>query len=224
MKTFKPRLIIFMLGLLLLGSCVIKSLHPFYTQNVIYFEKKIIGNWIDNENANWNILTFKEVILKENKKNNPSELNDDQFRTYAMYKNGYVAYFEKDSTKSSFVAMPFKIKGQLFLDFTPVEDSESERLKNDLYRMHLIETHTLAKVDMLSDNEINIKWFSSKKLAELLEENRIKIKHEKIGFAETVLLTASSEELVKFIEKYMDSKDEDKWKTDVELNLKRVNE
>jgi hypothetical protein len=224
MKTFKPRLIIFMLGLFLLGSCVIKSLHPFYTQNVIYFEKKIIGNWIDNENANWNILTFKEVILKENKKNNPSELNDDQFRTYAMYKNGYVAYFEKDSTKSSFVAMPFKIKGQLFLDFTPVEDSESERLKNDLYRMHLIETHTLAKVDMLSDNEINIKWFSSKKLAELLEENRIKIKHEKIGFAETVLLTASSEELVKFIEKYIDSKDEDKWKTDVELNLKRVNE
>ena len=224
MKTFKPRLIIFMLGLLLLGSCVIKSLHPFYTQNVIYFEKKIIGNWIDNENANWNILTFKEVILKENKKNNPSELNDDQFRTYAMYKNGYVTYFEKDSTKSSFVAMPFKIKGQLFLDFTPVEDSESERLKNDLYRMHLIETHTLAKVDMLSDNEINIKWFSSKKLAELLEENRIKIKHEKIGFAETVLLTASSEELVKFIENYMDSKDEDKWKTDVELNLKRVNE
>jgi hypothetical protein len=27
--------------------------------------------------------------------------------------------------------------------------------------------------------------------------------------------------LVKFIEKYMDSKDEDKWKTDVEVNLKR---
>lgn len=120
--------------------------------------------------------------------------------------------------------MPFKINNQLFLDFTPIEDKESDDSKNDLYKLHLIETHTLAKFDALNDNEISIKWLSSKKLEQLLNEQRIKIEHEKVGFAETVLLTASSEELVKFIKKYMDSKDEDKWKTDVEFNLKKVNE
>ena len=88
--------------------------------------------------------------------------------------------------------------------------------------MHLFNTHTLAKLDIDSDNEINIKWLSSKKLETLLDENKIKIKHEKVGFDETVLLTASSEELVKFIEKYMASEDEDKWKTDIEANLKRT--
>tara|TARA_R110000868_G_C10960042_1_gene768435 strand:- start:5141 stop:5581 length:441 start_codon:yes stop_codon:yes gene_type:complete len=143
---------------------------------------------------------------------------------FNAYKNGYVVYFEKDSTKSSFLAMPFKINNQLFLDFTPIEDKESDDSKNDLYKLHLIETHTLAKFDALNDNEISIKWLSSKKLEQLLNEQRIKIEHEKVGFAETVLLTASSEELVKFIKKYMDSKDEDKWKTDVEFNLKKVNE
>ena len=89
--------------------------------------------------------------------------------------------------------MPFKIKNQLFLDFIPIEDRESEQAHNNLYQMHLIETHTLAKFDITSDNEISIKWLSSK-------------------------------ELVKFIEKYMDSKDEDKWKTDIQFDLKRIHE
>ena len=82
----------------------------------------------------------------------------------------------------------------------------------------------MAKFDLLNDNEIDIRWFSSDKLEELLKENRIKIKHEKVGFWDTIVLTASSEELEKFIKKYMDSKDEDKWKTDVEANLTRVND
>jgi hypothetical protein len=88
--------------------------------------------------------------------------------------------------------------------------------------MHLIGTHTLAKFDFLNENEVAISWFSSKKLEQLLDEDKIKIKHEQVGFAETTLLTASSEELRKFLKRYMDSKDNDKWKTDVEINLKRA--
>lgn len=224
MKTFKPRLFVLTLGFLVLNSCVVKSLFPFYTNSSIYFEKRFMGTWVDSENATWEILPFQEVILKENKKDKPSELDDDQLRTYNKYKNGYVVYFEKDSTKSSFLAMPFKINDQLFLDFSPIEDNEMEDLKNDLYKIHLIGAHTLAKVDFIDDNKVDINWFSSEKLEELLEQDKIKIKHEKVGLAETVLLTASSEELEKFIKKYMDSEDEEKWKTDVEFNLERFYE
>lgn len=223
MKTSKLKLVILSLLFLALNSCVVKSLFPFYTNNTISFEKRFIGTWVDTENANWEILQFQDVLLKENKKTKASELDDEQLRIYNMYKNGYVVYFEKDNTKSSFLAMPFKINNQLFLDFTPIEDDEIEGLKNDLYKMHLIGTHSLAKFDILNDNEVAISWLSSKKLEQLLDEDKIKIKHDKVGFAETTLLTASSEELQKFIKKYMDSKDNDKWKTDVEFNLKRAN-
>ena len=223
MKTIKKISVIFVLALIL-NSCVVKSLNAFYTQDLIYFEQKIIGNWQDSGNANWTILPFKEVILKENKKENASELNKDELEIYNTYKNAYVVYFEKDSTKTTFLAMPFKIDNQLFLDFTPIEDRESEGANNNLYKMHLIDTHSLAKLDMNSDNVATIKWLDENKLKVLLDENRIKIKHEKVGFSETVLLTASSEELVKFIKKYMDSEDADKWKTDREFDLKRLNE
>lgn len=223
MKTIKKISLIFVIALLL-NSCVVKSLHAFYTKDLIYFEQKLIGNWLDSGNANWTILPFKEVILKENKKESSSELNKDELKMYNNYKNGYVVYFEKDSTKTTFLAMPFKIDNQLFLDFQPIEDRESEGAKNDLYKMHLIETHSLAKLDMDSNNVASIKWLDEDRLKVLLDENRIKIKHEKVGFGETFLLTASSEELVKFIEKYMDSDDEEKWKTDREFDLKRINE
>jgi len=222
MKTSKPKLVILSLLFLALNSCVVKSLFPFYTNSTIYFEKRFIGNWVDYENAKWEIVRFQDVLLKENKKTKASELDADQFRIYNKYKNGYVVYFEKDNTKSSFLAMPFKINNQLFLDFTPIESDKIEELKNDLYKMHLIGTHSLAKFDILNDNEVAISWFSAEKLEQLLDEDKIKIKHEEVGFTETTLLTASSEELQRFIKKYIESKDNDKWKTDVESSLKRT--
>jgi hypothetical protein len=90
--------------------------------------------------------------------------------------------------------------------------------------MHLIKTHSLAKLDMDSNNSISIKWLDEDKLKFLLNNDKIKIKHEKVGFDETILLKASSEELVKFIQKYMNSEDEEKWKTDTQFDLKRISE
>lgn len=221
MKTLKSFSIFIVLALLL-SSCVVKSLHAFYTQNLLYYEQKLIGNWQDTDKAKWTVLPFTEVILKENHKEKPSDLNKEDLILYHKYQKGYVIYFEKDSTKTTFLAMPFKINEQLFLDFIPIEDNESEHTHNDLYKMHLINTHSLAKLDINSNNEVSIKWLDEDKLKGLLDEDKIKIKHEKVGFDETVLLTASSEELVKFIEKFMSSQDVDKWKTDVEVNLKRT--
>jgi hypothetical protein len=99
-----------------------------------------------------------------------------------------------------------------------------DNLSNSLFKMHLIKTHSLAKLDMVSNNSISIKWLDEDKLKFLLNNDKIKIKHEKVGFDETILLTASSEELVKFIQKYMNSEDEEKWKTDTQFDLKRISE
>ncbi|HKK12815.1 MAG TPA: hypothetical protein VJ945_08275 [Flavobacteriaceae bacterium] len=223
MKARKSFFIVLVIGLLL-TSCVVKSLHPFYTRDILYFEPQFVGQWMDTDSVHWNIQPFKEVFLKENHHENPSELDEDELKTYNNYKEGYVVYYEKDSTKTTFLAMPFKINNQLFLDFTPIEDRESQQTQNDLYQMHLINTHSLAKLDIVSNNSASIKWLDQDKLEALLKADKIKIKYEKVGFDETILLTASSDELVKFIEKYMNSEDAEKWKTDIEFNLKRTGE
>ena len=217
MKTFKS-LSYFIVFALLLSSCVVKSLHAFYTKDLLFYEQKLIGNWLDKDNSNWNIIPFQEVF-----KDLEGDLDKDQLKMYSKYNNiAYVINYEKDSTKSSFLAMPFKINNQLFLDFTPIDDNESLKGVNNLYKMHLIETHSLAKLNIDSKGDISISWLDSDKLAALLKADKIKIKYEKVGVDETVVLTASSEELVKFIEKYMTSKDGDKWETRTEAILKRI--
>jgi hypothetical protein len=217
MKTLKS-FSFFIVIALLLSSCVVKSLHAFYTQNLLFFEQKFIGNWLDKDNGNWSVLPFQEVF-----KDVEGDLDKDELKMYSKYNNiAYYINYEKDSTKSAFLAVPFKINNQLFLDFTTVDDGESLKGIHSLYKMHLIETHSLAKLDIDSKENVSIKWLDSEKLAALLKANKIKIKYEKVGLDEDIVLTASSEELVKFIEKYMASNDGDKWKTRTEAILKRI--
>ena len=126
---------------------------------------------MDSENANWTISPFAEFLLKENQKSNPTELDADDLKLYNEYKEGYVANFKKDSTETTYLAMPFKINNQLFLDFIPIEDREFNESDNNLYKMHLISIHTLAKVDIESDSSVSIKWLAQSKLEALLKEN-----------------------------------------------------
>lgn len=217
MKTLKF-FSLFIVFALLLTSCIVNSLHPFYTNDVLYYEPKFEGNWVDTENGVWNVKPFQEFFKEVEK-----DLDKESYKMYSKYVNiSYVVNYEKDSAKSQFLVVPFKINNELFLDFSPSNDDEILKCVNSLYSLHLIDSHTLAKLDMDSKENISIKWLAQDKLEALLKENKIKIKYEKIGVDEDVVLTASSEELVKFIEKYMDSEDEDKWKTDIEFSLNRI--
>ena len=147
MKTIKSFSLFIVLALLL-SSCVVKSLRAFYTKDILYFESKLIGNWMDSENANWTISPFGEFLLKESQKSKPSELDADDFKLYNQYKEGYMVKYNKDSIETYYLAMPFKINNQLFLDFIPIEDRELNDSDNNLYKMHLVSIHTLAKVNI----------------------------------------------------------------------------
>lgn len=216
----KTKIITLLALVLLLNSCIVKSLHPFYTKNTISFEQRFIGNWEDNKKGKWEILSFKDELLKDSKVTKASELSKEDLAAYNQYKDGYIVNYTEKDKKSIFLAIPFIINNQLFIDFTPL-DFDIEQL-NDLASLHLLPTHSLVKFDIINDDMISIKWFDQSKISELLESNKIKIKYEKVGIDDTYLLTASSEELEKFIAKYMSSKDENKWKTDIKFNLQRV--
>lgn len=138
-----------------------------------------------------------------------------------IYAQGYwVEIPDKKGKMMQFVAIPFKIKGQLFLDFTPF-DVGIENISN-FAEMHYVGVHTLAKVDKVGE-ALHISWLSESRIEELFEQKKIRISHEKVGVDKSsYLLTASSEELQKFIAKYMSSEAAEKWETNVKFVLKRV--
>ena len=73
MKNIKP-FIIFTVIALMLSSCIVKSLYPFYTKDTISFEKKFLGIWKDKDPDNqWIIASIKDYWQEERKHNNLSE-------------------------------------------------------------------------------------------------------------------------------------------------------
>lgn len=214
----KKRHIILLVSLVVFNSCIVKSLNPFYTEETIKFSKDFLGEWKDNNKDIWKITSLKDEYAKLIKSGEKITLEDEKF--FKKYKNSYsVEYSDKDK-KSLFIATPFKLKDQLFLDFIPFNDQGSEM--NGLLQIHNIYPHSLVKLDILNNNEISIKWFDEKRLKEIFKEKRIKIKHEKIGvMKEDILLTASSEELQQFLKKYMASESAKKWETETKFTLKK---
>ncbi len=214
----KTKRIILILGLFLLNSCIVKSLFPFYTKSSISFEQRFIGIWNDDKLNRCEVFSFGEKYLEGLKVNSASELSKQEYDEYIKYKEGYFVEISEAEKKATFVAIPFKIKNEIFLDFQ-LFDIDLSAI-NSLGATHLVGMHSLVKMEFSEDfGMVNLKWFGEKKLKQLLDQDKIKIKHEKTGVNDSgFILTASSEELQKFIKKYMDSNDKDKWATEIEYN------
>lgn len=116
--------------------------------------------------------------------------------------NSYkIVFKEKQGIETKFHAHLFSLGGNQFIDFYVIDESE-----NDMYEIHMIPAHTLAKIKV--GRSLEIKWFNEEWLKKLFEENRIKISHEKLKLygddEESYILTASTDELQKFLLKYGD--------------------
>lgn len=231
MKTSKFTMLIVLA--VLLNSCIIKSLQPFYTKKSISYTEKIIGNWQESETATWEIQSFKEEFKKDSNTNkkNKSKFSEGVSKVFnaiitkgndsinEIYNNSYIAKYTKREKEAYFIAMPFKIDNQYFLDFIPfMYDSKDT---SQLTKEHLIVTHSVAKLD-IKNNTINLSWLDEDKIKDLFKANKLRLKHENIGIEDDLILTATSEELYAFLKKYITSNIEDKWNTSDRVTLTKT--
>ena len=187
----KTRIILLSLLLIFfLQGCLVKSLHPFFTEQDILFKKELLGNWTDKDSAAWEIRQHMRItgLLKPN----------------APDKSYDISLTDNKGT-SHYIAHLFRLEDQLYLDFLPTDIS----CQNDLAGLHLVATHSLAQVD-LSGGKIIIRWYNEEWLIGLFNNNKIRIAHERVPYdpdqrnpeSMQVILTAQTEELQKFIIKY----------------------
>ena len=189
-KTMKAKFIILTaLIAVTMSSCLVKSLHPFYTEKNLVYKPELIGKWTGKDSASWEIRQHKAFagLFKDEK---PTQ--------------SYDIICTDNKGTSKFLAHLFSVGGQLYLDFY-LPDIEGP----DLAVMHLIPAHTLARVE-LANNQITINWYNEEWLVKLFSENRIRIAHERIPYDLDkndpdhfqVVLTAPTADLQKFIIKY----------------------
>ena len=215
----KSKALILLTSVLLFSSCVVKSLQPFYNSEDLSYNEKLIGTWTDQKNDIWTVTSVKEEFVKNQKEGGkPSE---DDLKAFETYKDGYIINYTKKNSEALFIAMPFKVNEYLFVDFTPFEYGSNEL--NGLAAAHLLTTHSTAYVEMNEDGSITLKWLSEKAINNLMKENKLRIKHEKTGINEDLVLTAPSEELHNFLKKFMKLDFDSKWDNDDVYTLKPRN-
>lgn len=197
-KYQKLALITFSLLLLIFVNGCIPSLQPLYTPDKLVMLSGLPGSWWSGAQSNpakkSEVWTFK-----------PGE-----------GKNYLLVHEDEDGLVAAFDVHVVKLGSHYFMDFYPgsLPDEVKASLKggilgdpeqmNNFMKQHLIAVHTFAKVE-LSGKSLKISMFDPDFLKNLLENQQIRIKHEKTESG--YLLTAPSADLQKFVEKYAEVKE-----------------
>ena len=214
----KTRILIPLLSILLFSSCIVKSLQPFYIKSSESFDKQLVGKWTDNEKGVWEIISFKTEFEKEN---NGEEIKEEDKKVLETYKNGYYIKYIRKEKEALFIGVSFMVDNNLFLDLTPF-DFDKDGI-NKLAARHLLATHSAAYVEFNEDKSVNLKWVSDEAIGNLISNDKLRIRHQKVGIEEDIILTATSKELHNFLQKFMKNEMENKWDKDANLTLKPIN-
>ena len=208
MKT--KNVVLFLVLVVVLFQGCIPSLHPLYTKDKLVMKQEILGTWIDNNSEDFDNLSFSSEgipVVKDTSKQIPGVWIFE-----ASDKGGYqLIYYDEKGVPAGFDVHLVKLGDDYFFNFYPGELEEEEKNHeafdirpdkfNNLEGFHYFPVNTFAKVTF--DNEVlSISLFDGDFLGKLLDQNRIRIKHEKTDYG--YILTAQPEELQQFIMKYAD--------------------
>lgn len=173
---------------IIVSSCIVRSIHPFYKESDVVFKSELLGTWLDSDSSKWvfSQRIYHESFLGPEKKDNSYE----------------VVYYEKENDTSYFYVHLFMLKGDYYLDFLPDMD---DNIGDKFASFHFIPAHSIARLKFIGDQNLCFFWYDEDWLGTLFEQNKVKISHEFInptGRYKEYILTAETSELQKFIVKY----------------------
>lgn len=187
------------IGLLIfMTSCITISLNPIYNQDDLVSNDTIVGDWIGAKSI-WTFtkegelsyrLSYKECAEPEEDPSNFSSCTLADFRVKFI-----------------------KINGQYFADFYPIDYSSTD---NQMLLAHLRAFHSFAKIEIIK-NELKIAFLDNKWMEIKLDSEPKTIDH--LSTKDGVILTATTEKLQDFINKY--SKDKEAFSNTFELKSKK---
>ena len=184
----KKILSILVIGLMIvLQSCTIFSLHPLYEEEDLLEEPQLLGLWQDTDKGD-EYVSF--------------EMLEDKKYLFRYMEEQQQEGEQIDLDTVSFETGLLKVGDHYFLDLYPYYEGEKDEA-HYLFR-NFIPTHSFLKIEW-EDQQLVLYIFELDHMKKLFEQNRIRIKHEM--FEDYIVITASTDELKRFISKYADDKE-----------------
>ena len=218
MKRLRLFLILIFIYLIQAG-CFLKSVHPLVSEEDAILIEGLEGIW-ENEDQRWTFVhdPRKFPNLSEYIGEDADVATDEEDLDIG---NIYMIFYENRQDLSNdiaiFMGAVTELNEAYFLDLsvfarTIQELDESETRFVDT---HFFPIHTFSKISV-EEQQLDIEFFQSSFISDLISSNRIRIKHEDTD--DSILITASTDELRKFVEKY--AHDEDAYEDAMEFSFK----
>ena len=208
----KKLFIVLVICLVVMQACV-TSLQPLATYDTAIVDNRLAGTW-SSDGQDYEVQKFFDsdlfkYIKKEmdkNKGNTDKVLSNEEMEAFAptLYFKSYIIKYTKDKLEYLMFASMVKLNGQFFMNFAPVGMNTIENTGKALETpaTDRLSTHTIARVQFTDANTIKLDFIDGGFLYEQVKAGRMKIKNERDDLYDTFLITASTDELQQFIQKY----------------------
>ena len=191
-----------------LTGCGVPSVHPLYENDDLILHEELSGVWSSANGDTYYIFSASDALNNSDKipqeiYNIDADSTEDETMLEDIKKDArelsekgqenlyYIAKANEEEFEELYYGGVVKLNSEYFLDLYKIRI-----LEEDAFRFP---THVFVKME-IEENKIILHEFKTSFIEELIKNQQIRIKHEYSG--ENLLLTASSEELQKFIIKY----------------------
>ena len=208
MKRFTFFFLVLSFLTLTMTGCFLKSVHPLITSKDAVLLEGLDGVY-ETDDERWTFASDNNPnLIAELIRQYPSEsLSFDSGEEDSLGMNAYLVLFENKQSDNAmptlFLGMVGEINNDRFLNLKILDfDFGMNTLFVDSHRFNV---NTFSKIE-LNDNQLIMEPLASSWIGDQIQNNRIRIKHEVVRSdfedSEEILVTASTDELRDFIDKY----------------------
>jgi hypothetical protein len=153
------------------------------------------------EDAN-NFMIYQDAI--EDLRISPQVNAGKNFADSNFYKKNYFISFEKNGVGYNILGALTRIHNDLFIQLSPIlaTDPQSPAGSGYDFMYNYLSTFTIAKLIIKGNQSLDIQFLNGDFIKEQIDAGNMLIKHEKDRLFDTFVITASSNELSQFFEKY----------------------
>jgi|AntRauTorckE6833_2_1112554.scaffolds.fasta_scaffold00673_8 hypothetical protein len=204
MKTYLKLIVISVVLSTFLSGCFLKSVYTLVKDEDAVELPGISGVW-EQDDQRWTFIKggeFDDQTIIGGKGGESFEISmtdtggDSLSDSSNLYLVVYEDLSESEIDSAYFFGKFADLNNGFYLDLLPVDFGSVSFSDN-----HYLPVHTFSKVE-LNEDSLTINLFKDSWIEEQIRDNRVRIKHERIDGDGAVLITASTEELQKFIIKY----------------------
>ena len=200
MKKHARLLLVFSSFALTVSGCFLQSLHPLIAESEPI--EGLVGIWKGEEGTWYFLKDLNDYRIYMGSDDKPyPDREQFKFDSYHIY---YVRKHDGKTDSTDFIGYTKKLNGNEYIDLYPREDLATiiNRKDNSFVNNHFFPVHTFSKI-RIQEGQLTIEPFDDQWIRDLIVNNRVRLKHELVGEVhQKVLITASTEELQKFVIKY----------------------